>query len=171
MSCYRVNTSVLVASIVSCSNLFILDIIFPTASVAQSHELILKLANDSKVFSVIELSGKQYKVTLQDVITCHRLQGLELGETIPLEKVLLVGNSRYTVIGNPHIDQTYFRLYATVIEQGKGPKMFIERFKRRKNYDRRIGHRQYTTTLKISAYEVGPTEQKDITSLTRAPSI
>ena len=125
------------------------------SSPIRSHELMLNLTNEDKLFSVIEVGGKQYKVTLRDIITCNRLNDVEVGQTIPLEQVLMVGGHQYTIIGQPYIDTTYFRLYATVLEQGKGPKMYIERFKRRKNYDRRIGHRQHTTTLRISAYELG----------------
>jgi large subunit ribosomal protein L21 len=125
------------------------------SSPIHSHELILNLAKEDKLFSVIEVGGKQYKVTLRDIVTCDRLNGVDVGQTIPLERVLMVGGRHYTIIGQPYIGTDYFRLYATVLEQGKGPKMYIERFKRRKNYDRRIGHRQHTTTLRISAYELG----------------
>jgi large subunit ribosomal protein L21 len=114
-----------------------------------------RLANEDQMFAIIELSGKQYKVTLHDVVTCHRLHEAQVGQTLTLDKVLMIGSRHYTIVGRPYVDAALFRLYATVMEQGKGPKMFIERFKRRKNYDRRIGYRSHTTTLKIAAYEVG----------------
>jgi large subunit ribosomal protein L21 len=91
------------------------------------------------MFAVIRTGGKQYKVAPNDVVTVEKLPA-EAGETIRLEDVLLVGDG---VAGPAHVT-------ATVLEQKRADKVLVFKKKRRHNYRRKNGHRQYQTVLRIT---------------------
>ena len=99
------------------------------------------------MFAVVETGSKQYKVQPGQLIKVDRLEGEENGE-IRLEKVLMVSNEGGTVtIGTPVVTGAAIR--ATIVEQGKGQKIRVFRYKSKKRYRRVMGHRSQITTLKI----------------------
>ncbi len=99
------------------------------------------------MFAVVETGSKQYKVQPGQLIKVDRLEGEENGE-IRLEKVLMVSNEGGTVtIGTPVVAGAAIR--ATIVEQGKGQKIRVFRYKSKKRYRRVMGHRSHITTLKI----------------------
>ncbi|OQR71818.1 39S ribosomal protein L21 [Tropilaelaps mercedesae] len=71
----------------------------------------------SRLFAVVFINGKQFKVTAEDMISLQCHLPLELGETIVLEKVMLVGGTDFTIIGRPLIDKNVVRVLATVVEK------------------------------------------------------
>jgi large subunit ribosomal protein L21 len=99
------------------------------------------------MYAVISTGGKQYKVAANDVISVEKLPGAA-GETIGFDDVLMVGDGAETTIGTPHVDGA--RVEATILEQGRGPKIIVFKKQRRKNYRRTQGHRQDLTVLRIT---------------------
>ena len=91
------------------------------------------------MFAVIRTGGKQYKVAPNDVITVEKL-AVEAGQSIELDDVLLVGDG---VEGPASVT-------ATVLEQKRADKVIVFKKKRRHNYRRKNGHRQYQTVLRIT---------------------
>lgn len=99
------------------------------------------------MYAVIRTGGKQYRVAKNDVIKIERLPGDE-GSTIKFDEVLMVEDAGQTTIGTPLVVGA--AVTATVLEQGKGDKIIVFKKKRRKNYRRRNGHRQFETVVRIA---------------------
>ncbi len=98
------------------------------------------------MFAVIQTGGKQYKVAKGDVLRVEKLEA-KIGETITFDKVLLVGADSFKV-GTPFV--TGASVSATIVREGRGKKLIVYKFRRRKNYRRKNGHRQPFTELKIT---------------------
>ncbi len=99
------------------------------------------------MFAVILSGGKQHKVIEGETLKVEKLAA-EVGDTIDNFPVLMVGNDDDVQVGTPHLDNA--KVTAEVLEQGRGDKIKIMKFKRRKHYQKEIGHRQYYTAVKIT---------------------
>ena len=106
------------------------------------------------MYAIIEDSGTQFKVTSGDRIRIDRALG-EGDKTVTFDRVLLVaggeGNAKPKP-GNPLVGGA--TVTADVIGPVKGPKLVIQKYKRRKGYDRKVGHRQHYTEVKITGINV-----------------
>lgn len=100
------------------------------------------------MYAVIETGGKQYRVSEGDVIRVEKLEAEE-GATISFDKVLMLGEGSSVKIGAPYVAGG--SVSATVQSQARGKKVTIIKFRRRKHYRRKQGHRQSFTELKITA--------------------
>lgn len=98
------------------------------------------------MFAVIETGGKQYKVSVGSVVNVEKLAA-NVGDEIILDKVLLVGKDDGVLIGKPYVEGA--KVVAKVIRQDKYPKVIVFKFKRKKHYRRKYGHRQPFTQLSI----------------------
>ncbi len=98
------------------------------------------------MFAVIRTGGKQYKVAKDDVIAVEKLAG-EPGATIELGEVLMLGDGATVSAGTPLLSGA--SVSATLVEQRRADKIIIFKKKRRHNYRRKNGHRQYQTVLRI----------------------
>jgi len=100
------------------------------------------------MFAVIKTGGKQYRVKQGDKLRVESLNADE-GETVSLDQVLMAGDGADVAIGNPLISNA--SVSATVVSHGRGKKVDIVKFRRRKHYRRQMGHRQNYTELEITA--------------------
>ncbi|GFN34494.1 50S ribosomal protein L21 [Tepidimicrobium xylanilyticum] len=98
------------------------------------------------MYAIIETGGKQYRVQEGDVVFVEKLD-VEEGEKIDLSKVLLIKKEDDLVIGRPYVEGA--KVEATVLKQGKSKKIIIFKYKPKKNYRKKQGHRQPYTKLKI----------------------
>ncbi|PIW28510.1 MAG: 50S ribosomal protein L21 [Rhodospirillales bacterium CG15_BIG_FIL_POST_REV_8_21_14_020_66_15] len=99
------------------------------------------------MYAVIKTGGKQYRVTAGDVITVEKLLG-EPGETIEVGQVMMLGEEgKAPTLGAPVVEKA--AVFAEVLEQQKGDKVLVFKKKRRQNYRRLKGHRQFETVLRI----------------------
>jgi large subunit ribosomal protein L21 len=101
--------------------------------------------------AVIATGGKQYRVAPGQVISVEKLSG-DKGSTIEFRSVLLVSRDGQ-VIAEPKA-LAGARVSGEVVRQGRGRKVSVVKFKRRKNYRRHRGHRQAATTVRITTIEV-----------------
>ena len=99
------------------------------------------------MYAVIKTGGKQYRVAQGDVLKVERLAG-ERGSSVTFEEVLLVGGDDEIKIGQPHLDGA--SVTGTIVDQGRDRKLIVFKFRRRKNYRRKQGHRQAYTEIKIN---------------------
>ena len=99
------------------------------------------------MFAVVRTGGKQYKVKEGDIIKIEKLDGEE-GDSVELEEVLLIGDAPETTIGQPLVPNA--KVVCSIINQGKSKKVVIFKAKRRKGYQKKQGHRQMYTSLKIN---------------------
>ena len=97
------------------------------------------------MFAVIETGGKQYKVSEGDVIFVEKLD-LEEGATVTFGKVLAVSGNELKV-GAPYVDGA--SVQATVLKNGKSKKIYVFKYKAKKNEKKKIGHRQPYTKVQI----------------------
>lgn len=102
------------------------------------------------MYAVFTTGGKQYRATTGDQLRVEKLE-VEKGATVELDQVLMVGEGEDVVIGTPLVDGG--KVLATVVEHGRGDKVKIIKFKRRKHHMKRQGHRQYYTLLEITGIE------------------
>ena len=99
------------------------------------------------MYAVIKTGGKQYKVSAGDVLAVEKLVA-EAGSNVTFSDVLLIGDDKGQTVGTPMVEGA--SVTAEVLEQGRGDKIVVFKKKRRKNYRRRAGHRQFLTTLRIT---------------------
>lgn len=98
------------------------------------------------MFAIIETGGKQYKVEKGHKIDIERLEGEE-GETITIDKVLLINDGGKSNIGTPTITGAY--ISANIVGHKRGEKIVVFKMKAKKRYQKTQGHRQELTTLEI----------------------
>jgi large subunit ribosomal protein L21 len=100
------------------------------------------------MYAVIKTGGKQYRVKEGDVFNIERLRD-DVGAELTFDEVLAVGEGASLKIGAPHVAGA--TVSATVVAQARAKKIIVFKFKRRKNYQRKRGHRQYFTRIKINS--------------------
>lgn len=122
---------------------------------------LLKLAEFDIIkcmnYVVLQSGGKQYKVAEGSVIEVEKLE-VEAGDTIKLDKVLLVAADGDYTIGQPVVTNAI--VTAKVVEQMQGPKIRVAKFKAKARYRKVIGHRQQLTKLEIVSISSAKAEKK-----------
>ena len=98
--------------------------------------------------AIIRTGGKQYRVEVGQHVVIERLTGEE-GDTVTFDEVLSTGDGADIVIGTPTVEGV--SVHATITEQKRSRKILVFRRKRRKNFRRLNGHRQYQTVVEITA--------------------
>ncbi len=98
------------------------------------------------MYAIIETGGKQYKVSENDIIKVEKLNAEE-GTDFEFSKVLLINKDGEVLTGTPYLENA--KVVGEVLETKKDKKVIVFKFKRRKNYKRKKGHRQYYTKLRI----------------------
>ncbi|MEJ8554266.1 50S ribosomal protein L21 [Tepidibacter sp. Z1-5] len=98
------------------------------------------------MYAIVETGGKQYRVSEGDVIFVEKLEA-NAGEVVTLDKVLVCSKDGNLVVGNPVVDGA--KVEAKVLEQGKAKKVVVFKYKPKKDYRRKQGHRQPYTKLVI----------------------
>ena len=99
------------------------------------------------MFAVIQTGGKQYKVAKDDIIIIEKLDG-EAGGKITFDDVLMHGAAGDVKVGAPLVAGA--SVTGEVLEQRKGDKVIVFKKKRRQNYRRKQGHRQFETVVRIT---------------------
>ncbi len=106
------------------------------------------------MYAIFENGSHQFKVREGELITVDRQPGKAEGDEVVFENVLLVaGTDGEPKIGAPTVAGA--RVVAQVVEEYRGRKIIIRKFKRRKGYRRKRGHRQYYTDVRITGIEAG----------------
>jgi len=103
------------------------------------------------MYAIIATGGKQYKVTAGEVLQVEKLESA-VGDAVEFDQVLMVVNGEDIKIGTPLVKGA--KVIGEVSDQDRGEKITIIKFRRRKHYMRKQGHRQYFTAVKIKAIEV-----------------
>jgi large subunit ribosomal protein L21 len=99
-------------------------------------------------YAVIQTGGKQYRVAEGQTLRVEKLAG-EVGDTITFDKVLLVSDGDTTKVGKPHVAGA--KVEAKIVSHDRAKKIIVFKFRRRKNYHRKHGHRQPLTALRITS--------------------
>jgi large subunit ribosomal protein L21 len=98
------------------------------------------------VYAIVKTGGKQYRVQPGDVVRLELLEA-PVGSTVTLGEVLLLGGDSGIRVGSPRVESA--SVEGTVVEHGRGAKIRIFKYKKRKHYRRTKGHRQSFTAVRI----------------------
>jgi len=99
------------------------------------------------MYAIVNIVGQQFKVSKDQTIYVHRVEGNE-GDTLEFDKVLLTDDSGKITVGSPVIKGA--KVTASIIEHLKGDKVIVFKKKKRKGYRVKNGHRQYLTKILIT---------------------
>ncbi len=102
------------------------------------------------MYAIIKTGGKQYKVSEGDEIIIEKLEAEE-NSAVTFEEVLAIIDGDDAKIGTPNVKGA--KVTATVVKNGKGPKLRIFKYRHKSNYRRRQGHRQPFTKVRIDKIE------------------
>ena len=100
------------------------------------------------MYAIIRDRGMQYRVEQGQVLTIDLIEAAEPGSQIEIGDVLLIGDGETVKVGAPTISGALVR--AEVLGEAKGDKIVVFRYRNKKRYRRRTGHRQHYTKIKIS---------------------
>jgi large subunit ribosomal protein L21 len=104
------------------------------------------------MYAVIRTGGKQYRVEQGEVLRVEKL-GVDEGASFDFDQVLMVGEGEQVQVGSPVVEGA--RVSATVRGHGRADKVHIIKFRRRKHYMRRQGHRQSYTEIEVTGIAAG----------------
>lgn len=113
------------------------------------------------MYAIVRTGGKQYKIQPGDKFTVEKLEGNK-GDLIKLEEVLFLSeeNDAEPVVGKPLVDNA--NVECEIVAQAQGAKALVFKFKRRKRYMRKKGHRQELTMLKVKNINCGDKNWKAV---------
>lgn len=100
------------------------------------------------MYAIIDACGKQYKVAEGDKLSLEKINA-EVGSTVTFDKVLLLGKDDAPIVGTPNVEGAVVE--AKILEHGKGDKVTVFRYRRKKNYRKFRSHRQQYTTVVIES--------------------
>lgn len=102
------------------------------------------------MYAIIASGGKQYKIQEGEILRVEKISG-ETGTPVSFDRVLMFSDGESVSIGRPVLDNIVVRGH--IVEQGKAKKIIVFKYKKRKGYRRKQGHRQQFTGIKIDSIE------------------
>lgn len=118
------------------------------------------------MYAIIETGGKQYRVQEGDVITVEKLN-VEAGKKVEFDKVLVMNNDADLQIGAPYVEGA--KVFGSVLENGKAKKVVIFKYKAKKDYRKKQGHRQPYTMVEITGIGTDKPAKKTAAKKEEAP--
>lgn len=109
------------------------------------------------MYAVFATGGKQYRAATGDILEIEKLDA-EKGATVELDRVLMVGEGEDVKVGSPYLEGG--KVTVTIVAHGRGEKIRILKFKRRKHYMKRMGHRQDFTRIEITGIAASAPKKK-----------
>lgn len=103
------------------------------------------------MYAIIKTGAKQHKVSEGDVLSVEKLPG-DKGAEVVFQEVLMVSDEAGVKIGRPFVEGA--TVIGEVVSQTKGPKLLIGKYKKRKGYKKKTGHRQELTSMKIKKISI-----------------
>ena len=104
------------------------------------------------MYAVIVSGGKQHRVTEGEVLKLEKIEA-STGDNFDFDKVLMVGEGADVEVGTPYVKSG--KVTAEIVSHGRGKKVKIIKFQRRKHHQKQMGHRQWFTEVKITSISTG----------------
>jgi large subunit ribosomal protein L21 len=114
------------------------------------------------MYAVVHTGGKQYKVQEGQVLRFEKIPG-DVGSAVTFDQILMFSDGNDINIGQPVIDG--ISVEGHIVEQGKAKKILVFKYKRRKRYRRKNGHRQQFTAVQIDRIKAGSSKSTENTDL------
>jgi large subunit ribosomal protein L21 len=102
------------------------------------------------MYAVVSTGGKQYRVQQGETLRIEKIPG-EVGSKVTFDRVLMVADGENVRVGQPVLEKA--AVLASIVEQDKAKKILVFKYKRRKRYRRKAGHRQPFTAIRIDGIE------------------
>jgi len=118
------------------------------------------------MYAVIVTGGKQYRVSPGEVVKVELLEG-EPGKEVVFDRILMV-SGREILVGTPQVEGA--KVVGEVVKQGKADKVIVFKYRRRKHYQKKQGHRQHYTAVRIKEIMVGDQPVKDAEKVEAKPT-
>ena len=103
------------------------------------------------MYAIVDSGGKQYKIKAGETLRVEKIAG-DVGQSVDFDQVLMLADGEQVHIGQPLVDKAAVKGH--IVEQGKARKILVFKYKRRKRYRRKQGHRQPYTAIRIDSIEV-----------------
>ncbi len=103
------------------------------------------------MYAIVASGGKQYKVRQDEILKVEKITG-EVGSQVAFDSVLMCSDGDAVSIGKPILDNAVVKGH--IVEQHKAKKILVFKYKKRKRYRRKQGHRQQYTAIKIDSIEI-----------------
>jgi len=103
------------------------------------------------MYAIVDSGGKQYKVKEGEILRVEKLAG-EVGDSVSFDRILMFSDGDDVNIGTPLLEDV--AVSGHIVEQGKAKKIIVFKYKRRKRYRRKRGHRQQFTAVKINSIKI-----------------
>ena len=103
------------------------------------------------MYAVVKTGGKQYRIKTGETLRVEKIPG-DVGQSVDFDQVLMLADGEKVHIGQPLVENVAVKGH--IVEQGKARKIIVFKYKRRKRYRRKQGHRQPYTAIKIDSIEV-----------------
>jgi len=115
---------------------------------AERGTVFLKLQEADPMYAVVNTGGKQYKVQQGEIFRVEKIPG-DVGSPVTFDRVLMYSDGEIVSIGQPVLENV--AVEGHIVEQGKAKKILVFKYKRRKRYRRKQGHRQEFTAIQIDS--------------------
>ncbi|OPX39516.1 MAG: 50S ribosomal protein L21 [Desulfobacteraceae bacterium 4484_190.1] len=102
------------------------------------------------MYAVIKTGGKQYRISEGDEVKFEKLEGA-IGDTVTFDEVLLTSDGENIALGQPYLENS--KVIGRITRHGKNKKIVVLKYKRRKGYHRKKGHRQHFSLVRIESIE------------------
>ena len=103
------------------------------------------------MYAIVDSGGKQYKVREGEILRVEKLTG-EVGDSISFDRILMFSDGENVNVGTPLLEDV--AVSGHIAEQGKAKKIIVFKYKRRKRYRRKRGHRQQFTAVKVDSIKI-----------------
>jgi large subunit ribosomal protein L21 len=103
------------------------------------------------MYAVVKTGGKQYRIKAGETLRVEKIPG-DVGQAVAFDQVLMLADDEQVRIGQPLVENAAVKGH--IVEQGKARKIIVFKYKRRKRYRRKQGHRQPYTAVRIDSIEV-----------------
>ena len=102
------------------------------------------------MYAIIQTGGKQYRVAPGEVVKVEKLPG-KAGDAVTFDRVLLTSDGENVSLGNPYLENT--KVLGRIARHGKNKKIVVFKYKKRKDYRKKQGHRQDFTIIRVENIE------------------
>ena len=103
------------------------------------------------MYAIVDSGGKQYKVQEGEILRVEKLTG-EVGDSVSFDRILMFSDGENVNVGTPLLEDV--AVTGHIVEQGKAKKIIVFKYKRRKRYRRKRGHRQQFTAVKVDSIKI-----------------
>jgi len=103
------------------------------------------------MYAIVDSGGKQYKVREGEILRVEKLSG-EVGDSISFDRILMFSDGENVNVGTPLLEDV--AVSGHIVEHGKAKKIIVFKYKRRKRYRRKRGHRQQFTAVKVDSIKI-----------------